>query len=128
MNKKKGYQWVVPHQESCQKFSYKTWRMNITRKHKIRLLARYVDDILVINDSITSNENDILNDLNSIHNKIKFIHENEINNTINYLNLTITKSLQKKIIDLEIYHKPTRTQHRENKAKLILTCILFTLF
>ena len=36
---------------------------NITRKHKIRLLARYVDDILVIYDSITSNENDILNDI-----------------------------------------------------------------
>ena len=33
---------------------------NITRKHKIRLLTRYVDDILVIYDSITSNENDIL--------------------------------------------------------------------
>ena len=30
MNKKKGYQWVVPHQESCQKFSYKTWGINIS--------------------------------------------------------------------------------------------------
>ena len=57
MNKKKGYQWVVPHQESCQKVSYKTLENehfhNITRKHKIRLLTRYVDDILVIYDSIT---------------------------------------------------------------------------
>ena len=52
---------------------------NITRKHKIRLLARCVD--YVNYDSVTSNENDILNDLNSIHNKIKFTHENEINNT-----------------------------------------------
>ena len=68
----------------------------ITRKHKIRLLARYVDDILVIYDSITSNENDILNDLNSIHNKIKFIHENEINNTINYLDWTIKKTYRRK--------------------------------
>ena len=33
-------------------------------------------------DSITSNGNDILNDLNSIHSKIKFTHENEIDNTI----------------------------------------------
>ena len=80
---------------------------NITRKHKIRLLARYVDDILVIYDSIISNENDILNDLNSIHSKIKFTHENEIDNKINYLDLTITKHLQKKAIDLGIYHKPT---------------------
>ena len=66
---------------------------NIRRKHKIRLLARYVDDILVIYDSITNHDNDILNDLNSIHNKIKFTHEKEINNTINYLDLTITTNL-----------------------------------
>jgi hypothetical protein len=42
----------------------------VTRKHKIRLLARYVDDILVIYGSVTSYENDVLKDLNSIHNKI----------------------------------------------------------
>jgi hypothetical protein len=40
---------------------------NIAIKHKIRLLARYVDDIFVIYDIVTSNEIDILNDLNSIH-------------------------------------------------------------
>ena len=34
----------------------------ITRKHKIRLLVRYVDNILVIYKSVKSNENDILND------------------------------------------------------------------
>ena len=45
---------------------------NIIRKHKIRLLARYVDDIFVIYDSITSNENDILNDLNSIHSNFTY--------------------------------------------------------
>ena len=45
---------------------------DITRKHKIR----YVDVILVIYDSVTSNGNDILNDLNSINSKIKFTHEN----------------------------------------------------
>jgi hypothetical protein len=79
---------------------------HITRKHKIRLLARYVDDILVIY------ENDILNDLNSIHNKIKFTNENEINNTINYLDLTIAKNLQKKVIDLGIYHKQPATHQQ----------------
>ena len=91
---------------------------NITRKNKIRLLDQYVDDILVIYDSITSNENDILNDLNSIHNKIKFTHKNEINNTINYLDLTITKNLQKKVIDLGIYHKRTsNTTVIHNKSR-----------
>ena len=49
---------------------------NITRKRKIRLLVRYGDDILVIYDSVTSYENYILNDLNRMHNKIKFTHEN----------------------------------------------------
>ena len=28
--KNKGYQWIVPPQESCQKSSYKTWRTNIS--------------------------------------------------------------------------------------------------
>ena len=51
---------------------------HITRRNKITLLAQYVDDILVIYDSVTSNENDILNDLNSIHNKIKFTYKIEI--------------------------------------------------
>ena len=65
---------------------------NITGKHKIRQQkTRYVDDILVFYDSITRNENDILNDLNSIHSKIKFIHENEIDKTINYFGLTHNK-------------------------------------
>ena len=33
---------------------------NITRKYKIRLLAQYVNDSLVIYDSVTNTENDIL--------------------------------------------------------------------
>ena len=39
--------------------------LNIAREHKIRLLAWYVDDILAIYDSVTSNENYNLNDLNN---------------------------------------------------------------
>ena len=66
-----------------------------------------MDDILVIDDSVKSNENDILNDLNSTNNQIKFTNENEIDNTINYMELTITKNLQKKVTDLGMYHKPT---------------------
>ena len=54
----------------------------------------------------------------SIHNKIKFTYENKINNTINYLDLTTTKNLQKKVIDLEIYHKPTsNTTAIHNKSR-----------
>ena len=66
----------------------------------------------------SSIENDILNDLNSIHSKIKCTHENEIDNTINYLDLTITKNLQKKVIDLGIYHKSTsNTTAIHNKSR-----------
>ena len=91
---------------------------NIVRKHKIRLLARYVDDILVIYDSVTSNENDVVNDLNSIPNKIKCTHENEINNIIIYLDLTIIKYLKKKVIVTAIYHKPTsNTTVIHNKSR-----------
>ena len=81
MNKKKGYQSGIMSEIFLQNMENE--HFHITRKHKIRLLGQYVDDILVIYDSVTSNENYIPNDLNSIHNKIKFIHENEINNTIN---------------------------------------------
>ena len=56
---------------------------------KIRLLTRYVDDILVIHDRITTNENRILNDINSngMHNKTIFNDEEEISYTINYLDI-----------------------------------------
>ena len=49
---------------------------------------------------------------------INITHENEIDNTINYLDLTITKNLQKKVTDLGIYHKPTsNTTAIHNKSR-----------
>ena len=69
----------------------------------MRLLTRYVDNILVIYDTITTNENRIINYLNSTQNKIKFFHDKEINNTINYLDLIIEKeNLQMKVINIGI--------------------------
>ena len=41
---------------------------------------------------------------------MKYTHEKEINNTTNYLDLTITKNLQMKLIDSRIYHKPSIPQ------------------
>ena len=43
----------------------------IIAKRKIRVLTRYVDDILLIYASITTNESHIVNDLNSINKKNK---------------------------------------------------------
>ena len=63
----------------------------IVTKHKIRILAWYVDDILVIFDDVTTNKDDILDDLNNMYNKIKFKQEKEIKNTVNYLDITIEK-------------------------------------
>ena len=76
-----------------------------------------MEDILVIYDSVRSNENDILNDLNSIHNKIKFTHENEINNTINYLDLTITKKPTKES-NRSRNLSQTNQQHNSNPQQI----------
>lgn len=74
-------------------------------KHNIKHYSRYVDDILCITeqDSIDS----ILTDLNKIHPNITYTVEKEEHNTINFLDITITRTNN----DLQygIYRKPTAT-------------------
>ena len=65
---------------------------HIIAKPNVRLLAWNVDNVLVIFDSSTTNENHILN----IPNNGKFPHEKEIYNIINYSDLTIEKSYKRK--------------------------------
>jgi len=68
-------------------------------------------------DSVTSNEIDILNNLNIVNNKIKFTHENKINNN-KLLELNHNKNLQKKVLDLGIYQKPTsNTTAMHNRSR-----------
>ena len=66
--------------------------------------------------SVTSNQNDILNDLNNMHYKIKFTHENEINNTVNYLDLTITKPIKESNLSRNL--SQTNQQHNSNPQQI----------
>ena len=110
MNRKIEYQWEALHQTYYQKNFLQNLEDKhfdrIIKNHNIKLLARYVHDIIIIFDNTKTSEIQIL-DLNNLHNKIKFILEQGKDNTLNYLVLTIERNQQKGILEIEIYHKPT---------------------
>jgi hypothetical protein len=65
------------------------------------------DDILITYDTTNTNINDTLSDFNDLHHKIQFTIENEINNQINFLDLTISKHHNN--LHFGIYRKHTTT-------------------
>jgi hypothetical protein len=68
--------------------------------------CRLVDDILIICNTQT-NISDVLDEFNTIYPKIKFTMEEESDNKINYLDITILKTHNK--LSLGISRKPTAT-------------------
>lgn len=75
----------------------------------IKHYFRYVDDCLVFIQGDTEVATDMLNRINSLHSKIKFTLEVELNRKINYLDLTI--SIINNSLEFEIFRKPTQTDH-----------------
>jgi allophanate hydrolase subunit 1 len=67
----------------------------------------HVDDILIVYDHNKIKKEEIQNYLNNIHPELKFTGTEETNNTINYLDLTITRNQTK--LDINIYREPTTT-------------------
>ena len=57
----------------------------MTQKHKIINYCRYVDFILIIFDPNHCDIQEIINDFNSLHPKLRFTAETEDNCTLNYL-------------------------------------------
>ncbi|XP_067130457.1 uncharacterized protein [Centruroides vittatus] len=57
----------------------------------ISFYARYVDDILILYDSNITTAKNIETYANSLNNDIRFTYEEERNNEINYLDVTITR-------------------------------------
>jgi hypothetical protein len=53
---------------------------------------RYVDDILIVYDEQKTNITNTLDDFNAIHPKLKFTMEQQAQNGIYYLDLTLTKN------------------------------------
>ena len=68
---------------------------------------RYVDDAIYISQNNGINTQQIINEINNIHNKLKFTIEEEHDNKLNYLDVTISKSNNK--FTYSIYRKPTQT-------------------
>ena len=74
---------------------------------QILYYKRYVDDILIIYNQNSTNEQDILNHANNIDKHLQFKLSTEENNLINYLDLSIYRINSN--VELDIYRKPTST-------------------
>ena len=80
---------------------------NILDNNKIRFYNRYVDDILMIYDSTKTNTTYITQYMNNIHNALQFKATTEVDNTISFLDLSISRQQNK--LTFDIYRKPTTT-------------------
>jgi len=80
---------------------------HLTEKKKIAGYFRYVDGIMLIYDPDHTNIQDITNDYNSLHPKLKFTTELETNNNLNYLDIAIRGTLTG--WQTSIYRQPTFT-------------------
>jgi len=76
-------------------------------KHKVEGYFRYVDNILVMYKEDQTNIHNMLDDFNSAVPNMKFTLENEENNKIDFLDITIAKGHDSLLF--EIYRKPTTT-------------------
>ena len=77
------------------------------RNHQLHGYFRYVDDILIVYKDSLTNIHEILELFNNISPKLTFTMEEEINNSINFLDITIYKTNQN--ISFNTYRKPTAT-------------------
>ena len=76
-------------------------------KHNILGYFRYVDDILIVYDTNTTDIQKVLDDFNDNTHPLSFTLEKENNNQIHFLDITIKKANQS--FQYEIYRKPTNT-------------------
>jgi hypothetical protein len=79
----------------------------ILTKYKIMGYFRCVDDFLIIYDINNTHINTLIKEFNTVHPTIHFTIENEENNKLNFLDLTIYRKHKK--LDYTIYRKPTAT-------------------
>jgi hypothetical protein len=73
----------------------------------ITFYTRYVDDIFIIYDTNKTTPDQILTYMNNLYPILAFTPTHEENNTINFLDLLITR--QPPSISIDIYRKPTTT-------------------
>jgi hypothetical protein len=68
---------------------------------------RYVDDILIVYNNSITNIHDVFNAFNNITPNIKFTMEEETDNSINFLDITIRK--ENNTLTFNVYRKSTAT-------------------
>jgi hypothetical protein len=94
---------------------------DILREFKIEGYFRYVDDILILYKETTTNIEEVLNSFNNINPKLRFSMEQEKDNKLNFLDITITKDINK--LTYEVYRKPTTSDTMrfvQKKTELLL--------
>jgi hypothetical protein len=80
---------------------------HLTLKHKLINYVRYVDNIVLIFNSHHTDLQSILHEFNTLHPNLHFTEEIELNNTINFLDVTTQKTLSN--VKVSVYRKPTFT-------------------
>jgi hypothetical protein len=83
--------------------------INILQNSKILGYYRYVDDILLVYNKQITDINNALKQFNEINPKLQFTIEEEKDNVIDFLDITIIKNLDN--IQYSIYRKPTTTDN-----------------
>jgi len=82
---------------------------DILQKTRVEGYFRYVDDILIVYNENFTDVNEIHNMFNSVSPDLNFMLEQEQNNGLNFLDLTIKKTPNKMIFD--IYRKPATSDN-----------------
>ena len=82
---------------------------DILHKTRVEGYFRYLDDILIIYNKNFTRINEIHNMFNTISPDLNFTLEQEQNNGLNFLDLTIRKTTNKIVFD--IYRKPTTSDN-----------------
>ena len=91
-----------------------------------KLWRRYVDDTFVIWPHNSSSLQDFLSHINSLHDRIEFTMEMEVNNSIAFLDVLISKNNNR--LTTTVYRKPTHTDrylnYRSNHHPLLKSGII----
>ena len=74
---------------------------------QILFYTRYRDDILIIYDNESTNQDTLVQDTNSMHDSLQFNPTQDSNDCINFLDLTIIRRISH--LETDIYRKPTTT-------------------
>jgi hypothetical protein len=77
----------------------------IAEQHQLINYFRYVDDILIVYDTLQTDINTTTNSFNSLHPNMLFTNETEQDNRINFLDITIKRLSNH--VNVSIYRKPT---------------------